>query len=85
MCMCVCVDFCAPCIVQLYDLDLGFPSGSVRKNPSDNAGDSDLIPGLGSSPGEGNGNVLAWKIPWTEIPGELQSIGLQKSQTRLSD
>ena len=29
-------------------------------------------------------NILAWKIPWTEEPGELQSIGLQ-SRTRLSD
>ena len=25
--------------------------------------------------GEGNGNFLAWKIPWTEEPGELQSRG----------
>ena len=30
-------------------------------------------------------NVLAWEIPWTEEPGELQSVELQKSQTRLSD
>ena len=33
-----------------------------------------LIPGLGRSPGEGNGNyssILAGKIPWTEEPGEL--------------
>ena len=29
--------------------------------------------------------VLAWKIPWTEEPGELQSVGSQKSQTQLSD
>ena len=29
-------------------------------------------------------NILAWRIPWTEAPGRLQSIGLQ-SQTRLSD
>ena len=28
--------------------------------------------------------VLAWKIPWTEEPGGLQSVGSQ-SQTRLSD
>ena len=27
---------------------------------------------------------LAWRIPWTEEPGGLQSMGLQ-SQTRLSD
>ena len=30
-------------------------------------------------------SILAWEIPWTEEPGGLQSIGLQKSQTQLSD
>ena len=30
-------------------------------------------------------SILAWTIPWTEEPGRLQSVGLQKSQTRLSD
>ena len=30
-------------------------------------------------------SILAWKIPWTEEPGGLQSMGLQKSQTQLSD
>ena len=29
-------------------------------------------------------STLAWKIPWTEEPGRLQSMG-SKSQTRLSD
>ena len=29
--------------------------------------------------------ILAWRIPWTEEPGGLQSMKLQKSQTRLSD
>ena len=29
-------------------------------------------------------SILAWKIPWTEKPGKLQSMGLQKSQTLLS-
>ena len=29
-------------------------------------------------------SILAWRIPWTEEPGRLQSVGLQ-SQTRLSD
>ena len=28
-------------------------------------------------------NILAWKIPWTEEPGGLQSV-VAKSQTRLS-
>ena len=38
--------------------------------------------------GEGNGthsSTLAWKIPWTEEPGRLQSMGVAKSRTRLSD
>ena len=30
-------------------------------------------------------NILAWKIPWTENPNRLQSMGSQKSQTQLSD
>ena len=29
-------------------------------------------------------SILAWRIPWTEEPGGLQSMGLQKSQTGLS-
>ena len=28
--------------------------------------------------------ILAWKIPWTEEPGGLQSMGSQKRQTQLS-
>ena len=28
--------------------------------------------------------ILAWRIPWTEEPGRLQSMGSQKTQTRLS-
>ena len=30
-------------------------------------------------------SILAWRIPWIKGPGGLQSLGLQKSQTRLSD
>ena len=26
-------------------------------------------------------SILAWRIPWTEEPGELQSIGLQELDT----
>ena len=37
-----------------------FPGGSVVKNLPANAGDVDLIPGLGRSPGEGNGNPLQY-------------------------
>ena len=30
-------------------------------------------------------SILAWRIPWTEEPGGLQSMGLQKTQTQLND
>ena len=56
----------------------GFHGGSVVKNPL-SAGDMGSIPGLGRSPGEGNGNPLqytCWRIPWKEEPGGLQSTGL---------
>ena len=45
------------------------------------AENSGLIPRLGRSPGEGNGNPVQYfarKIPWTEEPGGLLSIGLQR-------
>ena len=50
------------------------------KNLPANAGDVGLIPGSGKSPGEENVLflVLAWKIPWTEEPGRLQSMGSQR-------
>ena len=56
----------------------GFPGGSDGKVSACNAGDPGSIPRLGRSPGEGNAihsSILAWRIPWTEEPGELQSIG----------
>ena len=30
-------------------------------------------------------STLAWKIPWTEEPGRLQSMGVTEGQTRLND
>ena len=68
----------------LYTLcvDMDFPGGSDSKVSAYNAGDLGLIPGLGRSPGEGNGNPLhtpAWKIPWTEQHGRLLlSLGSQR-------
>ena len=38
----------------------GFPGGSDGKEPAYNAGDLGLIPRLGRSPGEGNGNALQY-------------------------
>ena len=58
-----------------------FPGGSEVKASACNAGDLGSIPGSVRSPGEGNGNplqYLAWKIPWTEEPGGLQSMGSQR-------
>ena len=43
--------------VYIYIYNLDFPGGSVVKKPPDNAGDVGLIPVLGRSPGEGNGNL----------------------------
>ena len=39
---------------------LGFPSSSEVKASAWNAGDLGSIPGLGRSPGEGNGNPLQY-------------------------
>ena len=30
-------------------------------------------------------SILAWEIPWTEEPDELQSMGLPKNQTQMSE
>ena len=63
---------------------LGFTGGSVVKSLPANggeAGDLGSIPEPGRSPGVGNDNhssILAWKIPWTEEPGRLWSIGSQR-------
>ena len=55
----------------------------VVNNPSarvGNAGNTVSVPGWERCPGEGNGtlpSILAWRIPWTEEPGGLQSTGLK--------
>ena len=38
----------------------GFPGGTAVKNPPANVRDTGLIPGLGRSPGVGNGNPLQY-------------------------
>ena len=60
-----------------------FPGGIVVKNSPPNAGDKDevLIAEWGKSPTVGTANpscILAWKIPWTEDPGGLQTMGSQR-------
>ena len=61
--------------------ELGFPGGSEVKASARNAGD------LGSTLGQENplekemathSSILAWRIPWTEEPGGLQSTGSQR-------
>ena len=54
------------------------------KNQPANAGETGLIPvskdpleeGMATHP-----RILAWRIPWIEEPGRLQSIGVTKSRT----
>ena len=63
---------------------MGFPGGSVVKNPPAKAEDARSIPGLEDPLEEevaNHSSILAWVIPWTEEPGGLQSIGLQESDT----
>ena len=60
----------------------GFPGTSAIKTLPANAGDTGLIPGSGRYLEEKmttHSSILAWKIPWTEEPDRLQSMGLQKS------
>ena len=56
---------------------MGFPDGSDDKEFACNARDLGLIPGSGRFPGEGSAthsSILAWRIPWAEGPGGLQSM-----------
>ena len=66
MCVCVCVCVCVWIYMFVYILE--FPCGSDGKESAHKAGDLDLIPGLGGSPGEGYGYPLL--IFW---PGEFHA------------
>ena len=60
---------------------LGFPGGSAGKESACNTGDPGSIPGSGRSLEKGMAtltSILAWRIPWTEAPGGLQSMGLRR-------
>ena len=66
---------------------MGFPGGSAVKNPPASTGDADSIPGLGRSPGEGNGNPIQYSCLGNPMArGDLQAMvhEVTKSWTQLS-
>ena len=66
----------------------GFPGGSEVKASASNTGDLGSIPGLGRSPGEGNGNPLQYSCLEKPMDGGAWWAtvhGVAKSRTRLSD
>ena len=60
----------------------GLPWWLSSKEFACSAGDVGSTPGSGRTPGLGNSKlysrILSWRIPWTEDPGRLQPIGLQR-------
>ena len=62
---------------------MGFPGGLAGKESAHNMGDLGSIPGLGRSPGEGNG----YPLPYSGLKNSMDCIvhGVTKSQTRLRD
>ena len=71
--------------------DMGFPGGSVVKNPPANPGDAkdaDSFAGLGRSSGEVNGNPLQYSCLGNPMDRGARGStvhGVAKSQTRLSN
>ena len=66
----------------------GFPGGSYGKDSAYSAGDQGLIPGLGRSPGGGNGNPLHYSClanPMDRGVWWATVCGVVKSWTQLSD
>ena len=64
-----------------WSANVGFPGGSVVKNPPANAGHTGSLPGSGRSLWKGNAthsSILSREMPWTEEPGRLQSMGSQR-------
>ena len=72
----------------MYMFGVDFLGGSDGKVSVYNAGDLGSIPGLGRSPGEGNGNALQYSCLENSMDrGTWQATvhGVTKSQTQLSD
>ena len=66
----------------------GIPGSSVEKKPPASEGDAGLIPGLGRSPGEGNGNPLRYSClgnPKDRGAWRTTIHGVAKSRTQLSN
>ena len=66
----------------------GFPGASAGKESVCSAGDTGSIPGLGSSPGEGNGNQLQYSCLQNATDGgawQATVYGIAKSQPQLSN
>ena len=73
---------CAYMNIDIYHV--GFPSGTLVKNPLANAGDSGSILGQGRSPGEGNGYPLQYshlENPMDRVGWWAAVHGVTKSQT----
>ena len=73
-----------------HNLSRGFLDSSNGKESDCNTGDLGSIPGLGwedplKKEMATHSSTIAWKIPWAEEPGSLQSMGVVKSQTQLSN
>ena len=69
-------------------MSVSFPDGSEGKASACNVGDLGLIPGLGRSPGEGNGNPLQYsglENPMDRGAWWATVYGVTKSRTQLSD
>ena len=68
--------------------DEGFPGGSLLKNLPANVEDVGLIPGLGRSPGKGNGNPLQYSCLGNPMDREVWQAtvhGVAKSWLQLSN
>ena len=75
-----CVSYVS-CIGRWILYYLGFPGGSDGKESACNKGDPGSIPGREDpleKEMETHSSILAWRIPWTEEPGGLQSTGSQR-------
>ena len=67
---------------------LGFPGGSEVKASACNTGEMGSIPGLGKSPGEGNGNPLQYSCLENPMDGgawQATVHGVAKSRKQLND